>query len=103
VPLVGRGHDHGVDVVAGEDLREIGAGLAAALGRAELAAVLVSVGAGHALGALDLLELTEQVTALTSHADMAEGHALAGRRLRLIAERGSGDHVWEGHRRGRPS
>ena len=101
VPMVGRGDDHGVDVLAGDEVAEIG-DLLAARGRVLLvdrfagprAAAGENVADGNRPGVVfDQEGLQVMPVTFIAQADKAEGDLLRGRR---VAEKPRGQDRWHG-------
>ena len=86
--MVGRGDDDGVNIVASQQFTKIGVGLSFHQSGVGFTAVLVSVGRGDALGPFALLKTSEQPTALSADADVANGDSFAGRRRVGVAQGG---------------
>ena len=112
VPVIGRGHDHRVDIVAGQQFPEVLISLAALVGalgrggrvmlfdaaRGCCGAVLKGVADGDALPLRQAQESAQQAAALAADADVPQGHAFARRRS---AEQPRGQDQWGRDGRGR--
>ena len=88
VPMVGRGHDDGVDIVAGQQFSEVLVGRPLADRRQGFASIPVAVGDGHTLGVAQCLEPAKQIAAASPDANVSHGDAVAGRCL-VLATQGS--------------
>jgi hypothetical protein len=81
VPVVRRGNNHRIDVVAGEELTKIAIGLAADLPSDPLAAILVRIGNGHRLGIAAPSDVAQHGATSISHANVPHRDPVTGRRL----------------------